>query len=121
MGPRSELRGSVDAGPGEALAFRLKGGREAGAAARRAVDTCDGDLSSPVRDRLLLPVAELVANAVRHGGVGPNGLLRVEQVRPRFTRDDAGWGLVLVDRIATRWGVTHGPSRTCVWFEIDFE
>lgn len=29
-----------------------------------------------------------------------------------------GWGLVLVDRIAERWGVCPAPAGTCVWFEV---
>jgi hypothetical protein len=29
-----------------------------------------------------------------------------------------GWGLVLVDRIADRWGIIHSPDGTCVWFEL---
>jgi hypothetical protein len=28
-----------------------------------------------------------------------------------------GWGLQLVDRVATRWGVKVEDS-TCVWFEL---
>jgi anti-sigma regulatory factor (Ser/Thr protein kinase) len=86
-------------------------------------------------------VTELVTNAVRHAGVGPEGSLQVElrrwrqrvrvevaapgpgpgRVPPRSDKPGpGGWGLVLVDRIAARWGVDRGPSRTCVWFEIDY-
>jgi anti-sigma regulatory factor (Ser/Thr protein kinase) len=31
--------------------------------------------------------------------------------------DPGGWGLVLVDRLAERWGV-HNDERTSVWFEL---
>lgn len=85
---------------------------------------------------------ELVSNAVRHAGVGPDRSLRIElrqwprhirvevvdpgshfaRVRPRpITDDPGGWGLVLVERIAARWGVGHGESGTREWFEVEFE
>jgi anti-sigma regulatory factor (Ser/Thr protein kinase) len=100
----------------------------------------NGHLPAAVRDDVLLLVTELV-NAVRHAGVAPDGSLQVElrrwpqrvrvevvdpgadstPVRSRLSGDDpGGWGLVLVDRIASRWGVGHGPSFTRVWFEIEF-
>jgi anti-sigma regulatory factor (Ser/Thr protein kinase) len=137
LGP--ELAGDGD--PGHEFAFELNGGRSAGAAARRAVVEGDGELPTAVRNDVLLLVTELVTNAVRHGGANDNGSLRVEvrrwpervrvevldqgtdvtRVRPRLSRGESGgWGLVLVDRIAARWGVGRGASRTCVWFEIEF-
>jgi hypothetical protein len=30
----------------------------------------------------------------------------------------SGWGLVLVEELADRWGIDHDP-RTRVWFEMD--
>ena len=133
--------GTRDAGSGDGFAFQLNGGSEAGMAARRAVVAADGDLPGAVREDVLLLVTELVSNAVRHAGVGADGTMQVElrrwpqrlrvevvdpgsdftRVPPRSSTDEArGWGLVLVDRIAARWGVGRGPSRTCVWFEIEF-
>jgi hypothetical protein len=44
ISPRSDLAGTDGAGPADGYAFRLAGGREAGKAARRAVDDHDGDL-----------------------------------------------------------------------------
>jgi anti-sigma regulatory factor (Ser/Thr protein kinase) len=82
-----------------------------------------------------LLVSELVSNSVKYGGDGP---VRVEIVptaagvhvevidcgpgftaAPRDADSDrvGGWGLVLVDQLATRWG--KQPGRCCVWFEID--
>ena len=99
----------------------------------------DGDLPAAVRDGVLLLVTELVNNAVRHAKIGPEQSLRVgvwlsprrvrvEVVDPGtgFTRirapsrrdESGGWGLVLVDRIADRWGVARAAAGTCVWFEI---
>jgi anti-sigma regulatory factor (Ser/Thr protein kinase) len=101
----------------------------------------DGRLPTAVRDDVLLLVTELVTNAVRHAGVGPEEVIQVElrcwpqrvrvdvvdpgtelpRVRPRLSPDTAGgWGLVLVDRIAARWGVGRGPAFTRVWFELEF-
>lgn len=90
---------------------------------------------------VLLLVTELVTNAVRHAQVGPERSVEVEmrrwpqrrrvdvvdpgsgfaRVRPRSRTDDGGWGLLLVDRLATRWGVGREASGTRVWFEIEFE
>jgi anti-sigma regulatory factor (Ser/Thr protein kinase) len=131
----------TDTDPGTPFAFQLSGGVEACAAARRAVVAGDGDLPAAVREDVLLLVTELVANALQHGGVGPEDQVGVEMrlwpervrvevvdpgtdfaaVRPRPSHaDPGGWGLVLVDRIAARWGVGRGPSFTRVWFEIEF-
>jgi anti-sigma regulatory factor (Ser/Thr protein kinase) len=126
-------------GSGDMLVLELNGGDEAAGAARRAFRAGDGALPAPVRQDVLLLMTEVVTNAVRHAGVGPEGLLRVElrwsprQVRvevldpgPGFTPHiapvwrEGGWGLYLVDRIADRWGVTFLGSGTCVWFEIEF-
>jgi anti-sigma regulatory factor (Ser/Thr protein kinase) len=122
--------------------FVVNGGDEACAAARRAVVAGDGAMAPAVREDLLLLVTELVANAVVHGDVGPEGTLDLEVRRwpervrvgvldpgagfepdgPRVCQDQAGgWGLFLIDRIADRWGVTSEPDGTCVWFEIDHE
>src|SRR5204863_1301862 len=86
---------------------------------------------------LRLLVSELVTNAVRHGGADEAGVvslrllleplrIRVEvtDMGPGFdlnvptTRDEGGWGLVFVDRLADRWGIEHDGA-TKVWFEID--
>jgi two-component sensor histidine kinase len=68
---------------------------EACSEARRAVLAGDGAVPVSARDDILLLVSELITNAVRHG-----------------------WGLVLVDRIADRWGIISETGRTCVWFEL---
>jgi anti-sigma regulatory factor (Ser/Thr protein kinase) len=143
-GPLTEQPSNPVGGGATALAdgyaFRIAGGPEACAAARRAVADFDGDLPATVRHDVLLLVTELVANAVRHAGVGPDQSLRLDlrrwprcvrvdvvhpgghfaRVRPRVIADEqGGWGLVLVERLAARWGVGHGAPGTCVWFEVE--
>lgn len=115
----------------------------AAAAAREALRDEDGALPAPIRDDVILLVSELVTNAVRHAGAGPERPLHVQLLRgprwvvaavadqgPGFTRsppgpsgedESGGWGLFLVDRIADRWGVECTTSGSCVWFEIAYE
>ena len=128
--------------PPRSLAFSVNGGLEAASAARRAVLAGDGAVPTSVREDILLLVSELVTNAVRHAGVGPDQSLRVELRRaprrvrvevahpgngfrhkpPRPSSDaDGGLGLVLVDRIADRWGIAGRAADTRVWFELRSE
>ena len=92
-------------------------------------------------DQAMLLVSELVTNSVRHGGLRPDQEievtvrasphhLRVEVVEPgegfelaptRLPRRGipaGGWGLYLVDRLSSAWGV-EGSGVTKVWFEMD--
>ena len=100
--------------------------------------------SPPVPDRvaadLALLVTEVVSNAVRHASTGPgdeivvrlfaNDRIRVEVVdrgpgfaaghRPEPGGDrSSGWGLYLLDTIASGWGVDTEDGTTVVWFELD--
>ena len=128
--------------PLRSVAFSVNGGLEASSEARSAVLAGDGAVPTSVRDDILLLVSELVTNAVRHAGVGPDRSLHVQLRRgPRGVRVEVahpgngfqhkpvppsldaggGWGLVLVDRIADRWGITGSTDGTCVWFELRSE
>lgn len=91
-----------------------------------------------LRDTLLM-LTELVTNAVRHASAPAGGFvdvhlgisarrLRVEvrDVGAGFDLSEpradparaGGYGLVIVDRVCSRWGVSDaGPH--CVWFELD--
>jgi anti-sigma regulatory factor (Ser/Thr protein kinase) len=114
----------------------------AAAAARQAMREGNGMLPAAIRDDVLLLVSELVTNAVRHAGAGPDRPLHVQLLRgprwvvvtvadrgPGFTwhpappagNESGGWGLFLVDRIADRWGVECTTSGSRVWFEIAYE
>ncbi len=107
------------------------------AAARGALDqqVAHALSDAQMRDVRLL-VSELVTNAVRHAEGAAvrlvvslkRGVLRVEVhdlgtgFQPKAPPQDplraSGWGLVLVQELADRWGV-DGTPRTRVWFEMD--
>jgi anti-sigma regulatory factor (Ser/Thr protein kinase) len=88
--------------------------------------------ASALDDARLL-VSELVANSMRHARLGPNDTIRVAvQVENGRLRVDvidggrgirpspgaeSGWGLYLVETLATRWG--HGAGR--YWFELEID
>jgi len=83
-------------------------------------------------------VSELVTNSYRHAGIPEgapiqlrvsldHGTVRIEvadggtAARPsiRSDRVEGGWGLKIVEQIASRWGTESGPSGTIVWLELD--
>jgi anti-sigma regulatory factor (Ser/Thr protein kinase) len=128
----------VNSGFPEGIYVDLPGGPWAGAEARAALDSIGEELDSRTLDDLRLLVTELVSNGVRHGNAGPRQRVRLrvtlepETVRvevtdpgpgllhgfePAGNESAGGWGLVLVERVATRWGTIDGES--CVWFELD--
>jgi anti-sigma regulatory factor (Ser/Thr protein kinase) len=91
---------------------------------------------------LLLLVSELVSNSVRHAGLRAGESIhlvaRCDDDRARIEVCDAGrsdrvpgkreptfgelapggLGLMLVDEMADRWGVSCDRDGTCVWFEL---
>ena len=119
---------------------RLPAEPEAAARARRLVRCLDA--RAELVESLELLVTELVTNSVRHAGLSADGwvelelraddeCVRVEVTDPGRGFDPAGvaagprergsgWGLVLVERIARRWGVHH-DALTRVWFEMPWE
>jgi anti-sigma regulatory factor (Ser/Thr protein kinase) len=119
------------------LTLSLTPGPEAVPAARKALDGLDGLIEQPVWEDLRLLVTELVTNGVRHGSErGPvtvSVIAADEKVRVEVSdcgrgfsppaapmpRGDGsgGWGLQLVDRVATTWGVDV-KDKTCVWLEL---
>ncbi|HVL81453.1 MAG TPA: ATP-binding protein [Actinomycetota bacterium] len=111
---------------------------ESGREARRAVDRFRPSFPEHIVDVLHLLVTELVSNAVRHSGASPSEVfllrmwLRPDGVRvelhdngPGFDPEallprspDSGWGLSLLESLASRWGVAREDGAR-VWFEID--
>ena len=94
---------------------------------------------------LRLMVTEAVTNSVRHASLGfedeiqleiqvSEGTIRgeVTDAGPGFEKPDleekpqlspdgsgtSGWGLYMIERLSTRWGVERG-DHTRVWFEIE--
>jgi anti-sigma regulatory factor (Ser/Thr protein kinase) len=119
------------------LDVSIRATREAAAKARHALRRLD--LPLPLTSDAQLAVSELVTNSVRHAGLAPDDLIRVTvdwsgarlkvHVRDggRGARPTAfsgsirpapgagsGWGLYLVDRLASRWGT----SADGYWFEL---
>jgi anti-sigma regulatory factor (Ser/Thr protein kinase) len=85
----------------------------------------------------VLVVSELVGNVVRHAEVGGqclelrlragDGFLRVEVTDPdprlpvprvpgEF--DESGFGFVLIEALAAKWGVDQTPAGKAVWAEL---
>jgi signal transduction histidine kinase len=94
-------------------------------------------LDDALVDDAVLLVSEIVSNSVRHARLdeadaiqvrvrGSNSMLHVDVVDPGpgfdpqrlpSARPNGGWGLRLLDRLATRWGVDRNHV-TRVWFEL---
>jgi anti-sigma regulatory factor (Ser/Thr protein kinase) len=108
--------------------------------ARRFVkETAAASASRHVLDDAMLLTSELVTNAVRHAGhsaedpieltvaVDERSLrVTVRDRGPGFDPDEVearsgegGWGLDLVRKLSSRWGVERGELGNDVWFEID--
>jgi anti-sigma regulatory factor (Ser/Thr protein kinase) len=120
---------------------RFSGGSLAARAARRAVrEALGGELPERQLEDVQLLVSELATNSVRHAGCDEHTeismMARVDDKRIRLRVCDGGdgfeearapephaaraggYGLVLVDRLADRWGVQHNGG-FCVWFEVE--
>jgi anti-sigma regulatory factor (Ser/Thr protein kinase) len=119
--------------------LRLPAEPIAPALARAGIRGAAPDLPDRTAADLALLLTEVVSNAVRHASPSPGDEIRIrlhtgEPVRvevvdggPGFeplapaASDGAqasGWGLFLLDRIASAWGVEHGSDGTMVWFEL---
>ena len=122
---------------------RFRGGATAARCARRAVRE---EVGAALPKRKLadveLLVSELATNSVRHAGCSEEDELSIEAAvehdrvlvrlsdagrgferhtpRPPATGAASGYGLVLLERLSDRWGVSR-DGRFSVWFEVQRE
>lgn len=129
---------SPEAGPRRRLDLRVRASSESLADVRRSL----GSLAIPpeLLDDARVLVSELVGNSVRHSGLRADEFVRVTAewsgvrlrvavhdrprdpahppvvgaIRPR-PGAESGWGLFIVDRLASRWGTDTAGY----WFELD--
>lgn len=128
--------GSAPAGARSRLSLRLDPDVDAAAKAREALERLE--VERGVLQDMNLLVTELVTNSVRHADAAAHEPVRVEvsvagdhvfvavedggsgfEPRPRSAHSprDSGWGLHLVERLSSRWGVSS-DGRTRVWLEL---
>ena len=120
------------------LELRLRPDPNSPAEARRSLEALRPGLNDVMVDDAALLVSEVVSNSVRHASLddtdaievrvrGSGSKLRVDVMDPGpgFDPDrigpsgaNGGWGLKLLDRLATRWGVERNDV-TRVWFELN--
>ncbi len=104
--------------------------------ARRArLALAEARIPDDLEHTVALLTTELITNAVRHAGVGDEDsilfaarfvgdFVRVEVhdpgtgFDPELRHSARGYGLRLIDKLASRWGV-ETDNGTRVWFEID--
>jgi two-component sensor histidine kinase len=116
----------------KSLAVELPPVPESARRARRALMA--GGLDPDLDHTVSLLATELVTNSVRHADVPGDirveatlaeGFARIEVVDggvgfdPAIRHDANGFGLRLVDKLASRWGVERESDGTRVWFEVD--
>ncbi|HEY6278142.1 MAG TPA: ATP-binding protein [Streptosporangiaceae bacterium] len=113
-------------------------GHAAGLARQAARDALAAWRLEAVSETAVLLVSELVTNAIRHARTGGSaivltletagGWLRIEVhdgdpggpvPRPLAGLEESGFGLVLVDAMADKWGVRQTASGKAVWVELD--
>ena len=118
------------------FSFQFPPADDAPAQARAALEVFDQILSPEVLEDVQLVVSELVTNSVKFGparsitlalSITGDGIVKGEvidqgdgeQAKIEMTPEptvDGGWGLHLVEQVATKWGVREGSTH--VWFEI---
>jgi anti-sigma regulatory factor (Ser/Thr protein kinase) len=117
--------------------LRLRPDANSPAEARRSLEALRPGLNDILVDDAVLLLSEIVSNSVRHASLdetdaievrirGSGSKLRVDVVDPgpgfdpariQPSKHEGGWGLRLLDRLATRWGVERNEV-TKVWFEL---
>ena len=134
----SRLQQPPVVGPSNALRLSIAGGPRAPERARAWLQSAADWLPDEVGRNLLLLTCELVNNSVLHGQASEDDMIEIElqrtesgvlaevsdtgpgfapQERDKDLDEPGGWGLVLVESIAKRWGVERDGG-TRVWFEL---
>jgi len=103
--------------------------------ARRALEELGAALETEIFQDLRIVVTELVSNTVRHWGARPGDSVQLkvqlgaDRVRvevlhegDRYRRAPPavgghGIGMLMIERLASRWGVERGPG-TKMWVEL---
>jgi anti-sigma regulatory factor (Ser/Thr protein kinase) len=118
------------------FSFQFPPADDAPSQARAALGVFDRILTPERLEDLQLIVSELVTNSVKFGpkraitlalSIAPDGSVRGEVIDEgdgELARVEmsavptlaGGWGLYLVDRLASSWGVREGSTH--VWFEL---
>ncbi len=121
--------------PGE-LRKAFPAGADAPRAARDAVSFIAADIPTDALETARLLTTELVTNSVIHGPAAPavvglvvdiqRARIRVEvsdeghtAPHPVPPSQEGGYGLTLVEVLATRWSTSREAGRNVIWFEID--
>ncbi len=118
------------------LSVRLPPDPQSVRAARDAMNALGGYLGTEPLDDVRLLVSELTTNSLRHGSLPANSricvsvdlrdrLLTVEvqdegqgfRARGRSRPGPKGWGLSLLEKLASDWGVSSNGC-TRVWFRV---
>ncbi len=138
MSPRSASETLARTTGPSSLELELQRNAEAPAIARATLSglCVDLDMSPSEQQTLMLLVSEVVSNAVQHSA-GPaeapvllaatvgEEMLKIAVIdagrgftpRREDPRGDGGYGLYLLDKAASRWGVDR-VGATRVWFEL---
>jgi transcriptional regulator with XRE-family HTH domain len=119
------------------LRREIPGNTEAARVAREAVTFLAEGIPQEELETARLLVTELVTNSVRHGPTGRKAtvelhvgverdLLRIEvadrsttPARRKPPTHEGGYGLALVDAMASRWDAGPQNGRNVTWFELD--
>jgi anti-sigma regulatory factor (Ser/Thr protein kinase) len=136
--PSSALSTERSVSSRRCLRLNIAGGPLAPARARAWLQSAASWLPDELENKLLLLTSELVNNSVLHGNASERDVIEIEvhatpqgvraqvsdpgpgfapRERTRDIEDPGGWGLVLVERVADRWGVERDGC-TAVWFEL---
>jgi anti-sigma regulatory factor (Ser/Thr protein kinase) len=124
---------TVQWAPGE-LRKAFPASERAPRAARDAVSLVAGDIPTDALETARLLTSELVTNSVVHGPPAIVGVfievardrVRIEisdeadtPPRPGPPGREGGYGLTLVEALASRWNTARDGDRNVTWFELD--